>query len=82
MGRAALSPKPTLAERYRAHRQAFELALELGCTPAEAAAELDRRAARARWEQAERRLRARIDSPLRIPSRARPPEDAPWMMRD
>ena len=30
----------SIAEHYRAHRQAFELALELGCTPKEAEAEL------------------------------------------
>lgn len=42
------------AERLRAHRQAFELALELGCTPKEAEQEIARIAAR-------ERLRARMD---------------------
>lgn len=34
---------PSLAEKYRAHRRAFELALELGCTPREAERVLRRR---------------------------------------
>ena len=33
------------AERYRTHREAFTLALELGITPREAAVELRRRQA-------------------------------------
>jgi len=45
------------AERYRAHREAFTLALELGCTPVEAADELRRRAA----AKADRAATARLE---------------------
>lgn len=39
----------SLAEQYRAHRAAFELALELGCTPRQAAQTLrDRERAKRR----------------------------------
>lgn len=56
------------AERLRAHRRAFELALELGCTPKEAEQEIARIAAR-------ERLRARMD---RIAARnAKPPLSGP-----
>lgn len=41
----------SLADRYRAGREAFTLALELGCTPAQARAELDRRQALANLQQ-------------------------------
>lgn len=50
--------RPSLAERFRANRASFALSLELGCTPAEAEAELARRAAWARAEQSRKRLAA------------------------
>ena len=72
-----------LAERLRRHREAFALALDLGCTPAEAEAELARRAARARWIEARDRLEAKRN---RRPTRPAPqltPEPAqPWWARD
>ena len=68
------------ADRLRAHREAFLLALELGCTPREAEAELRRRAARDRDAQASARLAAKMAAPL--PALRRPPADEPWMMRD
>lgn len=68
------------AEYYRAHRAAFLLSLELGCTPKEAQAEIDRRASRERCLEAQRRLQAKMDAP--ISHRHEPPADAPWMMRD
>lgn len=49
----------SIAERYRAHRAAFLLAQELGCTPREAEAELARREAAARDAEAVRRLNAK-----------------------
>lgn len=55
-----MSRAASLAEQYRAHREEFLLALELGCTPAEARAELARRAARERWQEAKRRLDAKM----------------------
>lgn len=42
----------SLAERFRAARVAFEAAQRMGCTPREAAA-------RMRWQETDRRLRAR-----------------------
>lgn len=68
----------SIAEHYRAHRQAFELALELGCTPKEAEAELARRAARDRWLATRRKLQAKMEAPLR----QRPAWNAPWMMQE
>ncbi len=49
----------SLAEHYRAHRQAFTLALEKGCTPREAEAELARRAAHDRWKNVAAKCRAK-----------------------
>ncbi|PTR11796.1 MULTISPECIES: hypothetical protein [unclassified Novosphingobium] len=74
----------SLAEHYRAHREAFELALQMGCTPREAARHL-RDQARAR-----RRL-CGTAAPVALaenldPIEQRPAEfsqwDARWMMRD
>lgn len=74
------------AERLRAHRTAFLLAQELNCTPKEAEAELARRAAHARWEQAEQKLAARTmrgPRPSQMTAEIAPEERAePWMMRD
>lgn len=73
----------SLADYYRAHREAFQLAQELHCTPKEAEAVLAGRAARARWEETSRRLAAKLAAPL---PRAAVSEDSersePWMMRD
>ncbi len=49
----------TMAERYRAHREAFELGLELGITPAAAAEEIARRAAVEKHRIAMERLQAK-----------------------
>lgn len=43
----------SLAERYRAARLAFEAGMQMGCTPRAAAAKL-------RWQESDRRLRARM----------------------
>jgi hypothetical protein len=76
----------SLAERYRAHRVAFLLAQELGCTPKEAEHELKRRQARDRWEDSRRRLAAKMAEPPRLrPIAGAPDDEAPrerWMMRD
>lgn len=76
----------SIADHYRAHREVFSLAQQLGCTPREAQAELARRDAHARWEDASGRLRAKMEMPLRVRASA-PAESAtvraePWMMRD
>ncbi len=71
----------SIAEYYRAHGRAFRLALELGCTPAEAEAEIAKREARERWDAAERRLRAAMNGPLPT-SAQRPAWNAPWMMQE
>jgi hypothetical protein len=62
---ARKGPTITLAEGWRAHREAFELALKLNITPAEARHILDTRAARARAAEIERRLAAKQHAPLR-----------------
>lgn len=43
----------SLAERFRAARLAFEAGMQMGCAPREAAA-------RMRWNETDRRLRARM----------------------
>lgn len=56
----------SLAEHYRAHREAFLLAQEMGCTPKEAAAELKNRAARKEWLDGQVRLRAKLATDDRL----------------
>ncbi len=81
MSRRAIKPRQrvSLAERLRRHRMAFELALELGCTPKEAEEELDRREARRRWEEARDRLNAKRNAKLKP---AFDDWNSRWMMRD
>jgi phage terminase small subunit len=71
---------PSLAERYRAHREAFELARELGCTPKEAEAELARRRARENWQRSHDRLEALRNAPIHRADPEPPPQ--PWWLRD
>lgn len=71
---------PSDAAYYRAHRAAFTLALELGCTPKDAEDEMRRRHARERDRAAQQRLDFKINTaPL-----PRPADNwgAPWMLRD
>jgi hypothetical protein len=68
------------ADYYRAHREAFTLALELGCTPAEAELELATRRSRERWRAAQQRL-DRKSSAAPAP-RLADNWNAPWMHRD
>lgn len=75
--------RPSLAEHYRHHRQAFLLALELGCTPKEAEAEMKRREARERARAAEARLEDKMQGQFR--SNSAPADrsgDESWMLRD
>lgn len=51
----------SLAEKLRRHREEMQLAVQLKITPREARAVLDQRAARARWEETNRRLQARMN---------------------
>lgn len=68
----------SLADRFRANREAFELGLQLGCTPAEARAEMDRREARDRWAATERRLQAKLAAPsLAVLRAGHDPEEPP-----
>ena len=71
----------TLAERYRAHREAFNLAQAEGITPAEAAERLKHRAAIAKAREAEARLAAKIHG-RPIPHANETPVEQPWMFRD
>ncbi len=74
----------SLAERYRAHRAAFELARELGCTPKEAEAEIARRAAHREWLKGHHRLEALRNAPIRAPIHGADPEPPPqpYWLRD
>lgn len=73
----------SLAERYRAHRAAFELAQQLGCTPKEAEAELARRAARKDWLERNARLEALRNAPVHPIHGADPePPPQPYWLRD
>jgi len=78
-------PQPTtIAEKMRAHREAFTLALELGCTPREAEKELRRRRAWADHEDLLRRAAAKLAAPApraTASTTATAPDDR-WMMRD
>ena len=80
-GRSAVPRKPaSLAEHYRAHRAAFELARELGCTPKEAELVLARRKAHEEWQRGHARLEALRNAPIH---RADPePPAQPWWLRD
>lgn len=74
----------TQAEIWRAHREAFVLALELGCTPREATREIARIKAREAHRASADRLAARMAEPLR-PAPVSDSDNAaaePWMMRD
>lgn len=64
----------------RAHREAFGLALELGITPKDAAKLIALREAKARDEEATRRLAAKMAAAA-TPAAA-PLRDERWMMRD
>lgn len=82
----------TQAEKWRRHREAFTLALELGCTPREAEAKIREieareaaRAALARIHAAQALLEARQRA-RQVPADFMAPESdrdrEPWMMRD
>lgn len=83
------------AAYYRAHRAAFLLAQELGCTPKEAADRLRQMEARERHRAAADRLAARMTAPIPSQIQGRSgrviideaaqfdrPDPQPWMMRD
>lgn len=73
------------AEYYRAHRQVFLLAQELGCTPKEAEQRLREEQVRMRHLAARNRLQQRMNAPVEpgMPElRNRPDWDAPWMMQE
>lgn len=73
------------AEYYRAHRQVFLLAQELGCTPAEAERRMKEEQTRMRHLAARNRLQQRINAPLTpgMPELRTGPEwGAPWMMQE
>lgn len=80
-----MAEKPSLAEHYREHREAFLLALELGCTPRKAKTILRDRARARRRACGTRAPETAAESELEPLDRA--PADfsewrAPWMMRD
>ena len=54
----------SLADRYRAARKSFELALQLGCSPAQARDTMRREEAERQWRESGERLRAAMNRPL------------------
>lgn len=73
------------AEKWRAHREAFVLALELGITPKEAEREIARIKAREVHRAAVDRLAAKRASTSSAGAGQRDAADRdpqPWMMRD
>ena len=79
----------SLAEKYRRHNAEMLLAMQLGITPKEARAELDRRAAQERWAKTRRRMArkferidARHEARRTDPVRLRDLPDERWMLRD
>lgn len=85
------------AEYYRAHRQVFLLAQELGCTPAEAERRMKAEQARMRDLAARNRLERRVNAPLQpgmpelrnprsggpnAPLHEAPAWNAPWMLQE
>lgn len=73
------------AEYYRAHRQVFLLAQELGCTPIEAERWMKDQASQMRHVAAQARRDAMRDAPLApgAPAPAGAPAwGSPWMMQE
>jgi len=74
-----MAKKPSLAERYRRHREEMLYAMEHDCTPAEA-----RR--RIAWEKLkdvlDRREARRAEERLQREARPHEQFNAPWMLRD
>ncbi|MGV3511863.1 MAG: hypothetical protein ACO1OX_07645 [Novosphingobium sp.] len=56
---------PTPAQRFRAAREAFELAMQMGCLPAQARETRRREEAERQWKESGERLRAAMNRPLR-----------------
>lgn len=54
-----------LAERLRAARESFDLAMQMGCLPAEAREARRREDADRQWRESGERLRAAMNRPLR-----------------
>lgn len=74
-----MGARSSSAEQTRQARLAFELALQLGCTPREAAEELRRRAAMERHREAADRLAAKMaERPLTAPEE----KVLPWYRRE
>lgn len=74
----------SLAKQYRAHRAAFELALELGCTPRQASQILrDRERKRRRTCGTQAPVAPTEDDfePLERQRMSFLDDDCPWMMR-
>ena len=75
---------PSIAEHYRAHREEFELALELGITPRAAREEIRLRQARLRWLAKQQRLDSKMHQSFDFArdERLGSERSEPWMMRD
>lgn len=61
MPRKSLTP----AQRFRTAREAFELAMQMGCLPAQARETRRREEADRQWQESGERLRAAMNRPLR-----------------
>lgn len=60
------------AERFRAARKSFELAMQLGCLPVQARDTMRREEADRQWRESGERLRAAMNQPLPRASRIAP----------
>lgn len=54
-----------LAQRFRTARESFELAMQMGCLPAQARETRRREEADRQWRESGERLRAAMNRPLR-----------------
>lgn len=64
-----------LAARFRRAREAMELGMQLGCTPAEAVKRARRQRHQAALERLDARMAERMSAPRQI-------DDERWMMRN
>lgn len=75
-------PRPSLADRLRAHREEMELAMERRCSLTEARELIAQPKARKHWEETHARLQAKMNGqPLRSPENPESPP-LPWWQRD
>jgi hypothetical protein len=84
--RRSTATRLSMAERFRAHRQEMELAMEQRISLPEARALIEQRAARQHWEQTHARLQAKVNGQAAPAKQSEqfPPSNGPpaWMLFD